>query len=180
MSYQRSVLLRWHRNELLETIRKSGCDPGLFDGQQRRIGNFDCFVIELRDSVLRFAVRCDPESYKKFYWRQTMIVPTPQFTEERATPCGWGTVLYNLKAWIRLEVRPYLDDVVLPDLWEIKPTEPVLQAAPGEGKDPGPFSEDEEKQIRLSLNGFRNRVAKARAKALDFSQRMRRHKPDHR
>ncbi len=146
------MILKEHKNKLLSIIQESGFDPRLFDSQYQTIDKKEFFMIQLRNSPLRFALRSCDDFYTFEFYHST-FTPSLPFRGPYAY-YDIDDVNTKLKEWLNTVVRPYLDELNTPDLWQ------ALQDALSE---PGsqiespldlePFSEKEKSSSNvLSMN----------------------------
>ena len=149
------MILKKYKNNLLTIIQESGIEPNLFIAEDGPIGKLDFFIISLRDSQIRFAVRPWEGSFENFtYCRSKFLTGFPisetlysQDIDDLASRCN---------EWLNGVVKPYRDDVITPDLWQL--LEETRSRTTSELRTPedfDSFSDEEKTRIRLSLNEFR-------------------------
>jgi hypothetical protein len=146
------VILRKYKNTLLAIIQESGFDPALFSAQDGTLDKEQWFIIQLRDSLITFAVRPYSTYLDQFETRKSYYL--------KNFPLGYPSrgntlqALSNLlKEWLNDVVEPYLDELNTPDLWQALQdtlSQPIGQLQPP--LDLEPFSEEEKIQLRLSID----------------------------
>ena len=148
------MILKKHKNTLLDTIRESGFDPRLFSPEDGVISKEKFFIIRLRESTLRFAVRPFAEFDMFQYYCSTF---TPGFP--LTGPYGYyDTKSLHIKftEWLNSVVRPYLDESITPDLWQtLEDTYSEAKRKLGTPDDFKQFSEEEKLQLKRSIDGLR-------------------------
>jgi len=158
------MILKKYKNQLLTVIQESGLDPNLFtaeDGDIENIDiNFEFFIIGLRDSTIRFAVRPWHGSFVEFgycysYFREGFPI------SETLYASNIELLTTKFKMWLNSIVTPYLDDVGTPDFWQmLEETRSHTKYEAGTTEDFDSFSDEEKIRIRLSLNEFRLLIVK--------------------
>lgn len=149
------MILKEYKNNLLTTIQESGIDPNLFTAEDGTIDEVDFFIISLRDSQIRFAVKPYQHDFNSFLCCfSTFRADFPISTTLNSPDIDNLTFRFN--AWLNGVVKPYLDDVSTPDLWHIlAETRSRTKYELGTPEGFESFSDEEKTQIRLSLNDFR-------------------------
>lgn len=153
------LILRKHKNNLLEILRESGFDPNLFITHESVIKREQYFIITLRDSPIIFAVRADSSSFDNFFFFHSSF--RVNFPSTDTYFVDWKELVTNFKYWLNYVVKPYIDEINTPDLWHI--LEETRSRTKGELATPmdfESFSAEEKVQIRLSLKDFQLLVAK--------------------
>ena len=151
------MILKKQKNFLLGLIQECGLDPSLFTAKDDvTIDGKDYFVVSVRDSPVRFAVRPYPTSFEESLYRCSQFRDGFLLTSE-AYSAGWqGTLANGFKEWLPGVVRPYLDDAATPDMWELlKESGSQTRMATGTPEEFGHFTDEERLRIRLSINEFR-------------------------
>ena len=148
------MILKEHKNKLLTIIQEPDFDPNFFASEYGTISNKEFFIIQLRNSPIRFALG----PYAKFdtfeLYRST-FTPNFPFTG----PYGYYAiedVYIKFKEWLDTVVKPYLDEVSAPDLWQT--LEDMRSDATRQIEAPDdfePFSEEEKIQLRRSIDELR-------------------------
>ena len=139
---------------LLDALQASDLDATLFSAQNKTIGKEQWFVIQLRNSNICFAVRPYGTYFDRFeitrsFYAQTFPLSLP---DRGADP---QTLFGSFKSWLNEVVKPYLDELVAPDLWQIlenNRSEATLEAETPDYSQS--FSEEEKNQLRLCINEF--------------------------
>lgn len=132
-------------------------EPGLFSAKDDvMIGDYSYFVVTLRDSPLRFAVRPHGGSFENSWhccsqFRNGFPLSGETYTSDWTTDLG-----LRFKQWLTQVVTPYLDDIATPDLWELLTgTSSRTRMAVGTPDELENFSDEEKLQIRLAIKDFR-------------------------
>lgn len=153
------MILTKHKNQLLAIIQESGLDPALFASTTRTINKHKFFSIQLRDSRLHFAVR-PADSFKTFEWYSSEFSPDfPLVGPYRNYTLS--NLLTRFELWLNNDVKPYLDEAITPDLWQILQNTRSEATRQAEAPDYlESFSKEEKIQLRLSINEFRLLIVK--------------------
>lgn len=149
------MILKKYKNNLLTIIQESGIEPNLFIAEDGPIGKLDFFIISLRDSQIRFAVRPWEGSFEYFTCCCSKFLTGFPISETLYSQ-DIDDLTGRCNEWLNGVVKPYLDDVSTPDLWQI--LEETRSRTTSELRTPedfDSFSDEEKTQIRLSLNEFR-------------------------
>lgn len=149
------MILRKHKNHLLKLIQEYGLETSLFTAEDGSIDEDTYFIMSLRDSPVRFAVKPYLGSLDSFYYRSSQfradfpMSPSDLYADE-------DRLTRLFKSWLGDVVQPYLDNVNTPDLWQIlEETRSRTKSELGTPEDFDSFSDEEKIQIRLSLSEFR-------------------------
>ena len=153
-------MLKKHKNAFLETIKKEGLNPELFEAREIDdprllsilFGVHKTFIIGLKQSALIFKVSDN--------------VPVDLFSGsflrfpggiKRFKDIPFKTVLEFFRSWVNNEVKAYLEEQDLPDLWsELANYKSVLEDTEFFRSDGGSdFSEKEKIEIRDSINKYK-------------------------
>jgi hypothetical protein len=165
-------MLREHKNHWLALIQEAGFDLSQFSAESKDHLNIidedekRTFLLQLRDSPLKFMIRQSPESFDTFSTNNSEYKPGYPLRTSYADFVG-GDSTYplrnvdaQLRGWLQNVVRRYLLEQESPDLWaQVK--EYGLRAAPASipSEDLQSFSEVEKHQITAGLNEFKRLVA---------------------
>jgi hypothetical protein len=156
-----------YRNEFYSIIRDSGLDVRQFavsdqPGVRRFLwcdGVVDeevgAFTLRFHGTELVFEVR---EGVSGFDYRFTRFSPGFPSTEHipEYGNANIDTVYDAFRTWLKDHVQEYIDDSMLPDLWEqIEVQKPFISAAELNRDDVSKFTEEEKDQLRLTLSAFR-------------------------
>lgn len=148
------MILKKYKNNLLTIIQESGLDPNLFTAEDGTIDKADYFIISLRDSQIRFAVKPYAGNFDRFVCCCSVFRANFPIGEAHASP-DIDNLTGRFNAWLNGVVKPYLDNVSTPDLWHmLEETRSRTKYELGTPEDFESFSDEEKTQIRLSLNDF--------------------------
>ena len=149
------MILAKHKNKLIAIIQESGLDPNLFDAKEGIIDKEKYFIIRVRDSEIRYAVQPYEGSFSRFSRRGSRFLA--DFPMAGNNYCGdFDALAEDFERWLEKVVKPYLDDVNTPDLWQIlEENRTHVKSELATPRDFEPFSDEEKDQIKLSLNDFR-------------------------
>lgn len=154
------MILTKYKNNLLAIIQESGLDPNLFITKEEVINKTKYFTISLRDSKILFAVRPYMESFTIFYRRYSRFRADFSVTDDSYSS-DFGSLAETFKSWLEEVVKPYLDDISTPDLWQtLEENRTRTKDKTATLEDFEAFSDEEKIQIRLSLNDFRLLIVK--------------------
>jgi hypothetical protein len=153
------TILTKYKNELLSIIQESGLDPNLFIAKEEVINNVKHFVISVRDSQIIFTVKDYLESFYSFSCQYSQF--NANFSTTSDYPQNFDSLAGILKEWLEETVKPYLDEINTPNLWQILEQNRIrTKDKIGTPEDFKLFSEDEKCQIRLSITDFRLSIIK--------------------
>ena len=149
------MFLKESSNALLNIIQKSGLDPTLFEGKTATIETKTYFIIKLRNTSIRFAVRSTGGDFNSFICRTSVL--TPPFPLGKPHPVPSPQHLYDkFDEWLNSVAKVYLDDLNSPDLWQMLESTRSDVMRETEAPDYSEsFSEEDKVQLRLSINEFR-------------------------
>lgn len=149
------MILKKYKNNLLTIIQESGLDPNLFTAEDGTIDKVVFFIISLRDSQIRFAVKPYDGDFNRFIYCFSVFRADFPIGSNLFSP-DIDSLTIEFNKWLNGVVKPYLDDVSTPDLWHIlEETRSRTKYELGTPEDFESFSDEEKTQIRLSLNDFR-------------------------
>ena len=158
----KSTVLKKYKNNLLAIIQESGLDPNLFIAEDKKFGNENYFTIRIRhpEILVLFAVRPYFNSFEKFCYLHSLFRADFKVCDTLYAE-NWETIVTKFKSWLDDIVKPYLDDIGTPDLWQTL-GETVLHTKyeSGTPEDFKSFSDEEKIKIRLSINDFRLLIVK--------------------
>lgn len=167
-------MLKQPKNALFEVIKKSNIDPTLFRGidsspypsqTRQAIGQIvdgdedhdsaGLFIVELRDTPLRFSVT--PQTHSFYAFQCTYTIFMPGFPE---VPGGKKRDIDDLvrefKSWLDIWVIRYIKEAQLPDLWaQLETYKPLVGNNAISYEDTSNFSAEEQAQARQSISQFR-------------------------
>ena len=149
------MILRKDKNTLLTIIQESDLAPEIFATEDSTINKEKFFIIRLRNSPIYFAIRPFERSFGTFESVGS------QFAE--GFPLGGGAISVGIqelsdifREWLNDVVKPYLDEVNTPDLWQnLEDMRSDVMRETGAPDYSESFSEEEKIQLRLSINEFR-------------------------
>ena len=149
------MILNKYRNNLLSIVQESGLDPNLFDAEEEVIDKENYFTISLRDSKIRYAVQPWRGSFSYFACRSSQFRADFEMTGLHICP-DFESVAQDFKTWLEEVVKPYLDNLNTPDLWQILGENRAhIKSELATLQDFEAFSAEEKIRIRLSLKDFR-------------------------
>ena len=149
------MILKKYKNNLLTIIQESGLDPNLFTAEDGTIDKVDFFIISLRDSQIRFAVKPYEGDFNRFLYCFSVFCADFPIGQTLFSP-DIDNLTTKFNEWLNGVVKPYLDDVSTPDLWHIlQENRSRTKYKFGTPEDFKSFSDEEKTRIRLSLNDFR-------------------------
>jgi hypothetical protein len=150
-------MLKKHKNGFLDVIRKNNFDPKRFEATDDEKSAFEPFVLQMRDSPMKFIARTSNEDFNAFDCAWTKFAPN--FPLTKYTPNGWGEIdlIYQkFEEWLRSDVSNYISETMTPNLWEqINLQQPIISGSVLEGDDFSDFTDEEKAQLRLALSEFR-------------------------
>ncbi len=155
-------MLKTYKNGFIEIIKRNNLDPKIFqivEGKKHGVGPI--FDILLRNSQMFFRANQDPRSIHKFfnaiYTRFDLSYPTHEPDDLiKDWRYGINRIYKVFEGWIKDEVHPYLNEQLLPDLWEqLENERPLVTGSRLDEDETSPFSEDEKVQLRFATNEFK-------------------------
>lgn len=176
-------MLRKHKNELLDIVKNCGINPILLSAGDEKTKGVKAFVVRVNDSALKFSVCCAPESFEKY--KIAFITFTPgyistkvgrqvpaslskdlkRYVLNRTAPLDGYLKFKKVRAWFTYwlngHVKHFIDDSSTPDLWsQVAKQAEMVPTTIGNGRDTQGYSEDEKRQLRLSIKDFRLLIVK--------------------
>lgn len=154
------MLLTKHKNKLLTLLQEYGFKPALFVAKDKIIDSQNYFCISVRSSKILFAVQPVTSTFDRFIARKSRFsVGFP--LSDRFTAGDEDDLASIFQDWLSDVVKPYLDDISTPNLWQIlEQTRSRTKRDLGTSDESEFFSDEEKTQISLSLNEFRMLVVK--------------------
>jgi len=153
------MILTKDKNNLLTTIQESGIDPNLFTTKDKVINRINYFTIVLRDSPIKFTIKLNDKYDNYSHYSSQFLVDFP--TSKEKSDNNIYEVLTAFEVWLNNVVKPYLDNISTPDLWQIfEETRSNAKNESGMPQDFEQFSAEEKIQIKLSLNDFKLLIVK--------------------
>lgn len=153
-------MLKKDSNRLFQTMAREGFDPKLFtieNVNSDEKGYFD--QIQLKGTPLRFFIKLGKEfnSYDCKYTRFTPDFRTILSHNDRVGIfCDIDKLEEWFIIWLQNEVKHYLSDSLEPDLWQQMQLEtPLVTGEVLSSEDTGQFTDEEKRQIKLSINEFK-------------------------
>jgi hypothetical protein len=151
------------KNRLLDVVR-AHADASLFESHESTYGSGDqtayCFTISVKNSRLVFNVSHPNRSFTEFKCNHSTF--TPGFYLHHVLfdyKADIDFVISHLNAWLANHVTPYLEELNLPDQWQLLKEEPALFGTtaiqPG---DLERFNEEEKTQARSAILEFERRI----------------------
>jgi hypothetical protein len=164
-------MLKQHKNSFLQVIRDSGLDPTVFSAEMQNIGTVtsiledffyhyyqsdeSVFVIKIKSSSLKFAVRTSGSNLHKFMYKRTKFKP--------GFPVTWWSSVYparrvlaEFKDWLENVAKLYIEDSDLPDYWsQIEMYKSFVGSAETPAGEGEKFTEEEKEGARRSVKQFR-------------------------
>ena len=158
-------MLKKHKNGFIEIIKEKELDPASFEAEEFPAQDFtenEQFVIRLRNSPLLFRVTRYVDSFHRYQCEFTYfdeLYPVKTLVREDFYPIK---VVYEAFGdWLDQHVSEYLDEIGSPDLWALmQHQKPLISADEIGDEDRSMFTEEERKQLRLSINDFRLLIVK--------------------
>lgn len=168
-------MLKKYKNGFIDVIRKHGLDPADFTvsdtsdvSAEDRMNIELVFALQFRDTGLKFEVINAAHTLHDFAIRYTRFdvgFPTEHLLETGRSPyvrdeITIGSPIQNVYArfadWLDNEVKPYIEEMSLPDLWQqIQQQKRFVTADPLTDYETSPFTEPETRQVRASVMQFR-------------------------
>ncbi len=149
-------MLRKHKNALVRRILASGLDPVLFEsGEHDDESPHPAFDVRLKNSPMVFQARNPRGDFNRFVYFTTCF--GAGFPRSEVSPDGGyidlEQVLEAFSTWLKIDVRPYLDDLSIPDLWSQAQASGTLLSHITFG-DLSAFTSEEKAQVRTNILHF--------------------------
>lgn len=155
-------MLRTKKNKLFDLIKDSEIDISLFEGTDLENTESSDFLISLIDSSLSFKVIT---SDKSFDYHATIFskfragYPSFRFPGKEGMYSGkWSDVIGKLDAWLKLDVKRYLDEKNALDLWDTLTGRSPAIVDPLATIDVEYFTASEKEEVTLRLELFRSEL----------------------
>jgi hypothetical protein len=158
-------MLKQYKNRLFQEIHNKGLDPRSFQTKETRIEGHSAFVLQLMNTPLKFIIRNSSDSYHRLDCSYSQFGPSfPMSAYYPPLEGSWtrvDQVLVRFSKWLEDCVKPYLEELLEPDLWEqVQLGGPIIGTSKPREEDRLGFSADEAAQIRLAMKEFRLLVVK--------------------
>ncbi|NQT33569.1 hypothetical protein HQ587_00155 [bacterium] len=149
-------MLKKHKNGFFDIIKKNGLDPESFSVGEPESDVFEiCFL----DSPLRFKVFLKSDNYMLFDFDFVEFLPSPKYKypDEIITyGCSIEDIYETFESWIQEHVKEYIDELLLPDLWEqLAEQKPLISDDMLDAEETSPFTDDQKVQLKMSIDEFR-------------------------
>lgn len=156
-------MLKKDSNRLFQTLGREGFDPKHFALEQ--VGDeANRFVdqIVLKGTPLRFYIRQGP-TFQKYDSKFTTF--SPEYSLSDVTPSSGFFPIEKLETvfvdWLHKHAQPCITEYTEPDLWQQMQYEaPLVTGEMLSSGDIALFSDEEKRQIKMSINEFRVLVLK--------------------
>jgi hypothetical protein len=171
-------MLKQHKNAFLDVIKLSGLDPANFTAEMRHVSSVESsvetflrlsrstedekvFVIEIKNSPLRFAIRVEPGDFYKFKCKGAKFKPGfPMSGWWWRDPHPIEYALKQFRTWLDRVAKKYIEDNDLPDYWsQIEMYKSFVSGSATPPKDDKEFTEQEKEEVRNSVDRFRALIA---------------------
>jgi hypothetical protein len=154
-------MLKKYKNGFIDIIRKHGLDVASF-----RVGDISLpyashFVLSFLGKGLEFDVVGDPrESLHLFKFRCTTFETNFPWRKpkgiSKVPPCRIDKIYEAFDQWLRDEVKPYIEEMTLPDPWtQIEQQRQLITATSLTPHEVSPFTEEEKPSLYTSIKQFR-------------------------
>ena len=111
------MILKKYKNKLLAIIQDTGLDPNLFTAADTVKSNMDYFTITLTDTPHFFSIRSE-STFNAFYFSRSLFAPGFPKTDDSYVS-NPENLEVHFKGWLDGVVKPYIDEINMPDLWRI-------------------------------------------------------------
>ena len=149
-------MLKRYKNEFLQAIQSAGLDVSDFSGKEENVVEAPSFRILYTPGNIFFIARQSRDGTDKFEYKYSRYTGT-----DRPPESGWSTgyckftqVRDGFRQWLDSEVRPAMEEALLPDLWS-QATSSFIEAHAINSQGASEFTEEERKQIKLAVSNFR-------------------------
>ncbi len=153
-------MLKKYKNQFISIIEAAGFSPSEFVGEES-IDNetsLPIFTMSYRNTPFIFITRNEMENYHSFDCAHTLFAvkfPLSEYFPKQ----GFTSIEYIHDIfinWLNRHIREYLDEQELPDLWEqINNERPFVNNEIITDNELQTFTDEEKKQIRLSISEFK-------------------------
>lgn len=158
-------MLKKDSNRLFQTIAREGFDPKLFTLEYvdtEKSGFYDQIV--LKGSPLCFSIAVG-STYDLYDYEFTLFAPNFPISKSRGERAmGWcdlDRLEEALIEWLKNHVRPYLSELLEPNLWQQMQLEtPLVTGEVPSSEDIAYFTNEEKQQLKMSVSEFRLLVLK--------------------
>jgi hypothetical protein len=162
------AVLKKYKNGFLDIIRKHGLDPLSFNASERTQGAQSIFTVQFMTTGLRFEASPLPGNLHLFTVRYSCFnvgFPLRAYEVPICHDDNVTHVTHELRishvhsafdSWLREHIKPYIDEMVQPDLWtQIEQQKQLISADPLTDYETSSFTEAEKQQVRASIGQFR-------------------------
>jgi hypothetical protein len=173
------LILKKHRNILLELIRSAQLEPQAFRLTEEATESTESLRLDLSDSPHYFVITARFQHGKREFWYEysTFLIAYPNPTVNKYQPPSWMgfheresifsfSIVSGFRGWLSASVKKYLDylaeeeeDRMLPDLWGELRLPPSSSSSLLRLQNT-PFSKEEQARISESLHEYLEEVKK--------------------
>lgn len=150
-------MLKKHKNGFINLIKKNRLDPRSFAVDEPEPKTFELHFL---NSPLRFLVVSAEDNYVNFEY--DFIELGPSFSNICNYPGSTYTIeeIYEIfEAWLQNHVKEYIDELLLPDLWEqLEDQKPLISDEMLDEEETSPFTDDQKVQLKMSIDEFRQLI----------------------
>jgi hypothetical protein len=150
-----------YKNGFYSVVQKAGLRVEDFIIEEKPSDDADDLFIHFRNTPLYFRARQFVDS-EQFICEYTKFWPTYPCSELYPED-GFVTIrgIYSIfEKWLKSHVKQYLDELLVPDLWEQAASQgPLVTSSELSDEDISQFSGEEKIQLRLALSEFRLLIA---------------------
>lgn len=168
-------MLLKYKNELLELLQSSRFDESDFTYTNKKIKNFEAFIIKYRPSKLSFMIRTNNENYHEMDCRYVRFAPlyplsgyypdgANYYEDSNVYPenqsyyrwLSFPDVRKIFFEWLDNDVTEFIEESEAEDLWAQMQSRQLLNSDPLSNTDNAKFTQEESKHIKDSISTFRN------------------------
>lgn len=171
-------MLLKYKNELLQTLKRSRFDENDFTYTNKKIKNFNAFIIKYRPSKLLFMIRTNNENYHEMDCRYVRFAPLYPLSgyypdganhyedsdthEDDPDNCfGYRWLDFTgvrdiFHEWLDHDITEFIDEFKAIDLWAQMQSEHLLNPDPLSNTNNVEFTQEERKHVLNSISTFKN------------------------
>ncbi|MBU1013811.1 MAG: hypothetical protein KKG99_12465 [Bacteroidetes bacterium] len=153
-------MLKKYKNAFMAVLKENDMDSSLFRHIEKEVENYPAFILRLESTPLFFMARTDIDDFHSFDCRYIRFAPNFPKSDyyPNNTYRNWmdiDSLLNNFEYWLKEEVKPYLEEIEAPDLWEQFKNSSITQIKFEESDSHKSFNKSEKENIRSALEKFK-------------------------
>jgi len=154
-------MLKRDKNGFIDIIRNNDFDPSSFKRYEKdNVDGVPGFIVQLENSPLFFLARTNNDDYHQHDSRYIRFAPN--FPKSEYFPSnGWdhiGSVYECFEFWLNNDVKDYLEEIEVSDLWEQLEGKDLFDSDPLRSRSADSFTKPEKEKVCASLEYFKKLI----------------------